>query len=155
MLIVGFDPGSISCGVGIVKKEGKKITYIYSEEVKLTEPDLMNRMRLLWEKIKEINGSWEIGEAAIEDGFTGKNVRSANVLDKIRGIILASLFEKGAGVCFYSPREVKQFVTGNGNALKSQVKKMVGILLSIPGRNLGDDESDALAVAYCHGMKLK
>lgn len=155
MLIIGFDPGSISCGIGIIKKDNKHFKYVYSEEVKLTQKDILARMRQLWFRLNEIISTYPIKQAAIEEGFLGPNVKSLKTLSKIQGIILASLFEKGVEIKTYSPKEVKQFVTGNGNALKFQVKKMIKILLNITTKDLGDDESDGLAVAYCHGMKIK
>jgi crossover junction endodeoxyribonuclease RuvC len=155
MLIIGFDPGTVSCGLGIINKEGKKFSYVFSEEIKLNDKDLMIRMKTLWQRIKEVTSRWDLNQAAVEEGYLGKNAKAMSMLDKIRGIILASLFDADINIVLYSPREVKLFVTGSGNAMKSQVKKMIKILLKIDLQDLGDDESDALAVAYCHGMKLR
>ena len=155
MVIVGYDPGSISCGVGIVRKKGRKIEYVYSEEIKLKKGTLVLRMKQLWDKLLEINRQYQIDEAAVEESFLGKNVKTMAVLSMIRGMIIGLCHQQNMNIGLYSPREVKQFVTGSGNAQKIQVQKMMTILLNINKKKIGLDESDALATAYCHAMKQK
>ena len=155
MIVFGFDPGSISFGVGILKKENNKISYVHSEEIKLKEKDFYLKMKTLWQRLESLYKEFPIDSAAIEEGFMGKNVKSMNVLAKVRGVVFASLLVQGIELKSYSPREVKGAVTGSGGAIKSQVGKMVKILLNIKEKALGPDESDALAVAYCHLLSTK
>jgi len=155
MLVIGFDPGSISLGLGILKKEHNTISYIYSQEIKLKEKDFNRKMITLWLKLQELYKQFPIKSAAIEEGFLGKNVKSMNILAKVRGVILGSLINAGIQLKYYSPREIKLALTGSGGALKLQVAKMVKTLLNIKEIKLGNDESDALAVAYCHLLKIK
>ena len=54
----------------------------------------------------------------------------------------------------YTPREVKQAVTGYGNAEKLQVQEMVRALLNLESVPEPDDAADALAVAICHAHTL-
>ena len=49
----------------------------------------------------------------------------------------------------YTPTAVKKTITGNGKADKPQVQKMLNILLT-KHNFLDNDQSDALAVAFCH-----
>lgn len=155
MVVIGFDPGSIRFGVGILKKDGKHVRYVHSEEIKLSEKEFDARMKQLWKKLEKVFGAFQIDYAAIEEGYLGKNIQSMNTLAKVRGVILGYLINKGLECSFYSPNQVKLAVTGKGNALKFQVKKMIKILLGLKQKELGDDESDALAVAYCHLMGLR
>ena len=155
MLVIGFDPGSISFGIGILKKENNKISYIYSEEIKLKEKDFNRKMKTLWQRLKDLYRQFPIDSAAIEEGFLGKNVKSMNILAKVRGVVLGSLIAAGIESNYYSPREIKLALTGSGGALKPQVAKMVKTLLNIKEKKLGSDESDALAVAYCHLLHIK
>jgi len=155
MVVIGFDPGSITFGVGILKKENSKIVYVHSEEIKLSEKQFNQRMKQLWNKLEKIFTTFQIDHAAVEEGFLGKNIQSMNTLAKVRGVILGFLINNGLDCTFYSPREVKLSVTGKGNALKFQVNKMMKILLDVKQKELGNDESDALAVAYCHLMVRK
>jgi crossover junction endodeoxyribonuclease RuvC len=152
---MGFDPGSVSFGIGILKKEANRVMYLHSEEIKLKEKDFYAKMRHLWERLETLYSSFPIDEAAMEEGFLGKNVKAMNVLAKVRGVVLGSLVQRRIGVGFYSPRQIKLALTGSGSAMKSQVGKMLKILLHVDEKELGGDESDALAAAYCHIMKLK
>ena len=112
-------------------------------------------MNRLWARLKELYSQYPVDAAAIEEGFLGKNIKSMNILSQVRGVAMASLFEKGIELQSYSPREIKLALTGNGNAMKDQVKRMIGRLLNLQVSDLGDDESDALAVAYCHCLRIK
>ena len=112
-------------------------------------------MKKLWNELERIYASFPVKSIALEEVFLGKNVRSMNILSQIRGVVIASSITKEIPLFSYSPREVKLSVTGYGNAQKVQVKKMMEILLKIGNKKLGDDESDALAIAYCHSMKIK
>ena len=155
MIVFGFDPGSISFGVGILKKENNKISYVHSEEIKLKEKNFYLKMKTLWQRLESLYNRFPIDSAAIEEGFMGKNVKSMNVLAKVRGVVFGSLLLQGIELKSYSPREVKGAITGCGNAVKSQVGKMMKILLNMKEKAMGPDESDALAVAYCHLLNTK
>ena len=50
----------------------------------------------------------------------------------------------------YAPKKIKQSVTGNGNASKEQVAKMLKSLLHFTESPKLLDATDALAVAVCH-----
>ncbi|MCK5220497.1 MAG: crossover junction endodeoxyribonuclease RuvC [Candidatus Aminicenantes bacterium] len=152
MIIAGFDPGSNVFGIGVVEKTGSKLKYIMSEELKLPKMDFNKKMGILIEKLSGIFVDLDIDETAIEDGFLGKNVSSMNTLSKVRGVVLATALNNKKDLKFYSPREIKISVTGNGNADKEQVKRGVQMLLGIKNSKLGYDESDALAVALCHSL---
>ncbi len=155
MLVIGFDPGSIRFGIGILKKERGTISFVHSEEIGLQEDDFYLKMRTLWQRLVILYDEFPIKTAAIEEGFLGKNVSSMNTLAKVRGVVLASLIARGIHLYSYSPSQIKQALTGSGNAAKPQVAKMVQTLLNIKTQTLGSDESDALAVAYCHALRSK
>lgn len=152
MIVAGFDPGSNVFGIGVVEKDGSKLKYLMSEELKFPKTEFNIKMGILIGKLSEIFEEYDITETAIEDGFLGKNVSSMNTLSKVRGVVLATALNNRKELRFYSPREIKTSVTGNGNAGKDQVKRGVEMLLSIKNREIGYDESDALAVALCHSL---
>lgn len=157
MIVIGFDPGSIIFGVGILKKEKGLISCLYSEEIKLQEKDFYTKMKVLWLRLEVIYQKFPINCAAIEEGFLGKNVRSMNMLSMVRGVVLGSLLSRDIPLISYSPRAVKMALTGFGNASKTQVCNVVNMLLNLNPKtsSLGADESDALAVAFCHLMSIK
>ncbi|MBN2399774.1 MAG: crossover junction endodeoxyribonuclease RuvC [Candidatus Aminicenantes bacterium] len=155
MLILGMDPGSLSFGIGLLKKDRNQFAYLYSEVIKLKEKDFVNRMQTLWTRLNQLTERFAIDEAAMEEGFLGKNIRSMSLLSMVRGVAMAALLQRGVPLRLYSPREVKLALTGYGNAEKSQLAKMAALVLDIRDKKLGLDESDALAVAYCHGVQRR
>lgn len=157
MVVIGFDPGSIIFGIGILKKENNRISYLYSEEIALKERDFYAKMKILWQHLEMLYQKFPIDGAAIEEGFLGKNVKSMNVLSKVRGVVLGSLLSRGIELKSYSPRAVKLALTCTGDASKSQVNNVVNMLLRLnPETKIrGADESDALAVAFCHLLSVR
>jgi crossover junction endodeoxyribonuclease RuvC len=152
MLILGLDPGSLRFGVGIVEKEKRRFAYVHSETIQLRDRDFIARMQELWQRLGKLLVAFPVEQAAMEEGFLGKNIRSMSLLSTVRGVALGALLERRLTLSLYAPRQVKQALTGYGNADKEQVAKMAALVLGIKGRKLGLDESDALAVAYCHGV---
>jgi crossover junction endodeoxyribonuclease RuvC len=99
---------------------------------------------------------WEPAEVAIESGFVHRNIRSALVLGQARGAALAAVMDspRPPQVVEYSPRQVKLSMTAFGGAEKSQVQKMVTLLLAL-GEMPAEDAADALAVALCHLFRAR
>ena len=89
-------------------------------------------------------------EVAIEAPFFGKNVQSALKLGRAQGVSMAAAIARQIPIAEYSPKTVKQSVTGNGNASKEQVAAMVVRLLKIDAGNYLLDATDALAIALTH-----
>lgn len=154
MLVVGFDPGSIAFGLAVLEKKNNRISYVHSEVIRLKEENFNAKMKTLWLRLDELYQRFPIASAAIEEGYLGKNVSSMNVLSKVRGVVLASAIVANIELTSYPPARVKQALTGGGNAQKAQVAKVVQMLLNIKDKKLASDESDALAVAYCHALSV-
>lgn len=153
MLIAGFDPGSLLFGLAVVERSADGLmVFRHAETLKLGRASFMERMDMLWKGLDRLHGLFRLDCVAVEEAFLGKNVHALSVLAATRGVALASLLERRISAFFYSPREVKLALTGNGAADKGQVAFMVKKLLSLD-RNLAPDESDALAVACCHALK--
>ena len=71
-------------------------------------------------------------------------------LGRAQGVAIAAAMGHGLAVTEYSPKKIKQSITGNGNASKEQVLKMLQCLLNFKEDPTYLDASDALAVAVCH-----
>jgi len=93
--------------------------------------------------------------AVLETPFHGMNSRSLIVLAEARGVLLAGLAGRGIEIREYSPAEVKSAVTGNGRADKTQVARMVRLLLTARGDGWAADATDALALAICCAQRLR
>lgn len=108
------------------------------------------RLQMIYEKVCSIIHTYKPGYFAIEAPFFGKNVQSMLKLGRAQGVAIAAAMSAGLEVTEYSPKKVKQSITGNGNADKEQVFKMLQRILIVEQKPKYYDATDALAVAVCH-----
>lgn len=150
-IILGIDPGTIVMGYGLIAVSGGKMSMIDMGVLRLAaKDDSYERLRKIHSKVSEIIAHNRPHCFAIEAPFFGKNVQSMLKLGRAQGVAIAAAMQAGLSVHEYSPRKIKQSVTGNGNADKAQVLKMLQTILKfedVPGFM---DASDALAAAVCH-----
>lgn len=147
--IIGIDPGSRVTGYGIVDSDGRRHGYVDSGCIRVGGGALAERLRRIFDGVSELLARFAPDESAIERVFMNKNADSALKLGQARGAALCALAGSGPVVQAYSPREIKQAVTGAGGASKQQVQYMVAALLKL-ARPPQADAADALAVALCH-----
>ena len=112
--------------------------------------DVYERLGHIHDKVASLIRQYKPSQFAIEAPFFGKNVQSMLKLGRAQGVAIAAAMQAGLPVCEYSPKKVKQSITGNGNADKEQVMKMLQVLLHFSERPRQLDATDALAVAVCH-----
>lgn len=152
--ILGVDPGSVVTGYGVVAGVGNELSYVTSGIIKLPRKAARSeKLRTIFLELGGVIEQEKPTHLAIEEVFHSKNARSALVLGEARGAAILAASVAGLAVHEYSAREVKQSVTGNGAAHKSQVNFMLGKLLGLSPPPESEDESDALAIAVCHAFK--
>ena len=150
-IILGIDPGTLAMGYSLVKVNGMQAVLIEMGVLKLSSrKDAYERLQMIHKKVNQLITEFEPNEFAIEAPFFGKNVQSMLKLGRAQGVAIATAMQAGIPVTEYSPKKVKQSITGNGNADKEQVWKMLQHLLQITRVLKAYDASDALAVAVCH-----
>lgn len=153
-IILGIDPGTLIMGFGIIKVRPSGITLIIMDVLKLSpKKDAYERLQAIHQKVSELLSKYSPNEFAIEAPFFGKNVQSMLKLGRAQGVAIAAAMQAGIPVTEYSPRKVKQSVTGNGNADKLQVLKMLQRLMTFEEDPKYYDATDALAVAVCHHLQ--
>lgn len=153
--IIGIDPGSRITGYGVVEKKGPKILHIDNGCLTTRVNDSMaERLGQIYEGLLEVFEKYRPEVAVIEEVFFAKNVASSIKLGEARGIALLAAVQSRIPVFEYATREVKQAMTGYGQATKEQIQKMVKATLSLP-EIAQEDASDALAVAICHLQSYK
>ena len=154
--ILGIDPGSHCTGYGVITGEGDEIRYIDSGFIAPPKnASRYDRLRAIYEGLQHVIARHSPTHFAIEEVFYSKNAKSSLILGEARGVAILAAAMAGIPVYEYSPREVKQSVTGNGGADKSQVNYMLGKILRLDAAPENTDESDALAVALCHAFKSR
>ncbi len=150
-IILGIDPGTTIMGFGLIKVINKKMELIEMDELKLIKiKDYYVRLKLIFEKTIELIDKHKPDEISIEAPFFGKNVQSMLKLGRAQGVAMAAGLSRHIPVTEYSPKKIKMAITGNGNASKEQVAKMLQNLLSIKELPKNLDSTDGLAAAVCH-----
>src|SRR6187401_241660 len=138
-------------GYGIIEISSNVICMREMSVLKLSaKKDNYIRLQLIHKKIEELIERYRPHEFAIEAPFFGKNVQSMLKLGRAQGVAIAAAMSAGVPVTEYSPRKIKQSITGNGNSDKTQVMKMLQRIVPFADSTLSLDASDALAVAVCH-----
>jgi crossover junction endodeoxyribonuclease RuvC len=155
-IILGIDPGTLVMGHGIIAVSGSSMQLLEMNVLKLSgKKDNYDRLQSIYLQIVSLIKKYKPHEFAIEAPFFGKNVQSMLKLGRAQGVAIAAAISAGLPVTEYSPRKIKQSVTGNGNADKEQVWKMLQHLLTIKQRPEHFDATDALAVAICHHFQCR
>ena len=150
-IILGIDPGTTIMGFGLIKVVGKKMQFLQLNELQLSKyDDHYVRLKHIFERTIELIDSFHPDEIAIEAPFFGKNVQSMLKLGRAQGVAMAAGLSRQVPITEYSPKKIKMAITGNGNASKEQVAKMLQTLLELKELPKNLDSTDGLAAAVCH-----
>lgn len=150
-IILGIDPGTTIMGFGVIKIKGKQMEFVQMNELLLTKyKDPYIKLKLIFERTIELIDTYHPDEIALEAPFFGKNVQSMLKLGRAQGVAMAAGLSRDIPVTEYLPKKIKMAVTGNGNASKEQVAKMLQSLLGLKSIPKNLDATDGLAAAVCH-----
>ena len=150
MLALGIDPGTRHLGWGVVRLEGNRLRHI-AHGVISTNPKLSfaERLQQIDEALATVIEEHQPEVGSVETLFFHKDAQAAAKLGHARGVVLLNLARAGLRVAEYAPARVKRTITGQGQADKRQVARMIRALLGLeaPPRS---DAADALALAVTH-----
>ena len=150
-IILGIDPGTTIMGFGLIKVTGKNMEFLQLNELQLSKyDDHYVRLKLIFERTRELIETFHPDEIAIEAPFFGKNVQSMLKLGRAQGVAMAAGLSREIPITEYSPKKIKMAITGNGNASKEQVAKMLQSTLGLKELPKNLDSTDGLAAAVCH-----
>ena len=151
MLVLGIDPGTAITGYGLVREDeqGLALATCGTISTPAGEP-LSLRLQAIYRGLAAIIQQYQPDQAAVEELFFSRNVRTALAVGHARGVTLLALADGNVPLFEYKPLEVKQAITGYGGADKRQVQEMVRMLLNLDRIPQPDDAADAIAVAVCH-----
>ncbi len=155
-IILGIDPGIADTGFGIVKVNNHELSCLEYGSIKTDKnKELADRLVDLAEDIEKIIKKYKPKYLSIEDLFFNKNVKTAITVAQARGVILLLAKRNKMSIKNYTPLQIKQSVSCYGRADKTQVQKMVMLLLKLDHLPKPDDAADALAAAICFSNNLK
>lgn len=151
-----MDPGTNILGFAIIEVQGKQLQLLELGVVQLSQfSEQAHKLQRIFERIQVIIEVYGPKEMAIEAPFYGKNPQSMLKLGRAQGVAMAAAITKGLDITEYSPKKIKQSVTGNGNAAKEQVAAMLTQTFRIDLSDHYLDATDALAAAVCHYYQSK
>jgi crossover junction endodeoxyribonuclease RuvC len=154
--ILGIDPGTNVMGYGVISFVGAKVALVEMGVLKLAKyKDPYKRLMIIYHKVQELNRVFKPAHFAIEAPFYAKNVQSMLKLGRAQGVAIAAAAEAGLEITEYMPKRIKQSVTGNGNATKEQVWRMLQQTLNLEERPEFLDATDALAAAMTMYYELR
>ena len=155
-IILGIDPGTIVMGYGVIHCKGKEAELLTLGVLKLDKyDDYALKLKKIFERTVGLIEEYKPDELAIEAPFFGKNVQSMLKLGRAQGVAIAAAMSMELAVNEYSPKKIKQSITGSGNASKEQVSAMLQRILKFENDSKFFDATDGLAAAYCHFLQNK
>ena len=150
-IILGIDPGTNIMGYGVIHQRANAISLITMGVIKLGAYDNHPlKLKKIFERTLGLIEEYQPDEMALEAPFYGKNVQSMLKLGRAQGVAMAAGLSKEIPIFEYSPKKVKQSITGNGNASKEQVAAMLKTILGFKNLPQYLDATDGVAVAVCH-----
>jgi crossover junction endodeoxyribonuclease RuvC len=138
-------------GFGLIKVVNKQMQFLQMNELLLSKySDPYVKLKLIFERTLELIDTYHPDEIAIEAPFYGKNVQSMLKLGRAQGVAMAAGLSRQIPITEYLPKKIKMAITGNGNASKEQVAKMLQTTLGLKSLPTNLDSTDGLAAAVCH-----
>jgi crossover junction endodeoxyribonuclease RuvC len=154
--ILGIDPGTTVLGFAILDATTSQGTLVDIGTLRLNKiKEHADKLKTIFERTLQLIELYQPQMLSIEAPFYGKNPQSMLKLGRAQGVVIAAAMYKGLEVFEYSPRKIKQSITGNGNASKEQVAAMLQNMNLIEEKKHPFDATDALAVAVCHHLQNK
>ncbi len=150
--ILGVDPGTNFLGYAIIETICDPPKVLALDIINLSKyKDHQTKLMHIHRELSILIETFTPKQLAIEAPFYGNNIQSMLKLGRAQGVAIAAAINMGLTIEEYSPKKIKQSITGNGNASKEQVAKMLRHLVDMNNLNYEQlDSTDALAVAICH-----
>lgn len=153
-IILGIDPGTTIMGYGLISQRENSISFIAMDVIKFDKKSNQAlKLKKIFETCLELVDKYNPDVMAIEAPFYGKNIQSMLKLGRAQGVAMAAALFRSVPIHEFSPRKIKQSITGNGNSSKEQVAAMLFRLLKIDESKTYFDATDALAAAVCYYMQ--
>jgi crossover junction endodeoxyribonuclease RuvC len=147
--VLGIDPGYERLGVAIVEKNGSQKETLCMSDCFRTPNTLTfhERLNILGQSIIKLFETYHPTHIALETLFITNNQKTGTHVAEVRGMLLYLSAKHHIHVLEYAPLQVKSTITGYGKATKSDMMRMIPLLIPLPQKPMLDDEYDAIAVA--------
>ena len=152
MIVLGVDPGLNATGYGLMQVEADQLSLITAGDIRPPKREpLAVRLQCIHDELSRLIAQHHPATMVLEMVFTHQSyVTTAALMAHARGVACLAAQQHGLTLAEYPPARVKKALTGNGNASKAQVARMVGQWLGRDDPSLSSDATDALALAIAH-----
>ncbi|MFA5029823.1 MAG: crossover junction endodeoxyribonuclease RuvC [Patescibacteria group bacterium] len=149
-IVLGIDPGIADTGYGLISQRQNQLTLLAYGSIKTKKGlELAKRLESLERELTKLIKVYRPTLLAVEQLFFCKNVKTALMVGQARGVILLVGEKNHLLIKEFTPLQVKQGITGYGQADKRQIQLMVKAILGLKEVPRPDDAADALAIAIC------
>lgn len=154
MRIIGIDPGLKATGYGVVEYQARRVSLLETGTIEPKQKDfIQNRIKTIYSLLGELIEQYKPDVLVLEKLYAHYNhPTTASILGHVRGVICLLCAQKDIGLAEHSVKRIRKALSGNGNASKMQVRRVVAHALGVDEAKLTLDASDALALAlgYIH-----
>ena len=151
MVVLGVDPGLNATGVGVILADGERWSVVHAGELRPPKGTLPERLEFIHSGLTKLIRQAKPATMVLESVFTHERyLNTAAKMAHARGVACLCAQEQGLALAEYPPARIKKAVTGNGNASKDQVARMMTQWLGRLDAGLSSDATDALALAVAH-----
>lgn len=151
MRVLGIDPGSTVTGYGVVISSRGRYRLVAAGCIKTKASEPMGeRLARIHDGLVDVLREHAPDAVGIEAIFRHKSSESALRLGQARGVALLAAARCGLEAVAYNPMTVKRTIGAHGRADKTQVARVVSMLLGEDLSHLTADATDALAIAMTH-----
>ncbi len=171
--ILGLDPGLAILGFGTICYQAENFTIDTSNSYSLATKvlnksvslldfgviktnanvEMGKRLCIIYEDLNTLMEQWKPDLVAIEKLFFYRMANTITVA-QARGVTMLVLAQHNVPFVEFTPAQIKQALTGWGNADKQEVQSAVARELDLDYIPRPDDASDALAVALTASFQL-
>ena len=151
MRVLGIDPGLATMGWGVIETNGYRERLVqYGALITYPADTFPTRLACIYSGVKGLIDTFKPDEIAFEELFFSKNITTGIQVAGARGVALAACQSYTDRLYEYTPMQIKQAMTGYGNAEKKQMQQMVRMRLGLTETPKPDDAADAVACAITH-----
>lgn len=154
-IILGLDPGTATTGYGVIGVDGDKMRHIAHGIIATAAGgEASTRLLEIAQKLEEVISTFKPDSVVIEELFFFKNVTTAMSVAQARGVLMVTAARLHVPIKSLTPLQMKKALTGYGSADKTQIQKMVKLILGLDDIPKPDDAADGLALAITGAYSL-
>jgi crossover junction endodeoxyribonuclease RuvC len=152
MKILGIDPGLDITGYGLVEKNHVGLFVLEAGIIRTSHKDtLPARLKKIYLQIEDIARIHCPDICVVEQLYSHYRHRmTAILMGHARGAVFCCCSCNGIAIKEYPAKTSKRAITGNGNASKLQVQRVINRMLSLKDISRPFDVTDALALCLTY-----